>query len=185
MSPWRNRTQLKPVALMKNYWVTSRRCSTRHFLLKKFCSATPSGSRFLKNSSLWPVADAEWRQAAHQFRVLVLERIPRGNFPNSNRAWEKEDHPMVLVTWEGAKAYCEWTGGRLPTEAEWEYAARGGKEDLNLRSSVFICGFKGFRLSPTELRVQWTTPPPSAWRNPGPCRGRYPAKRRRRRPEPG
>ncbi len=51
---------------------------------------------------------------------------PMPDAPDFNPAWRLKDHPIVRVEWGHAQSYCAWAGGGLPTEAQYEYAGRGG-----------------------------------------------------------
>ena len=80
--------------------------------------------------------DAYWMdqlEVTNAMFALCMSRggcTPPQSFKSQRRAdyfnnAEFKDYPVVYVTWGQAKAYCEWAGRRLPTEAEWERAARG------------------------------------------------------------
>jgi len=106
------------VALSHGYWI-----DVTEVTVAEFAAFTNAGG--YDDDANWSPEGRAWRQS------IGASKLPRPCLE------QQPDEPQVCITWYEAEAYARWRGGRLPTEAEWEFAARGPESRIYPWGDVF------------------------------------------------
>jgi formylglycine-generating enzyme required for sulfatase activity len=83
------------------------------------------GPQYKLNVAAFYIDKYEVTNLQYQYSLQFTHRPPPEDFVDGYYPQGKVDHPVTFVSWYDAKAYCAWAGKRLPTDIEWEKAARG------------------------------------------------------------
>jgi formylglycine-generating enzyme len=136
----------KPVHLvkLKSFYLSKKEITVGQF--RAFVQAT--GYKTDADTSGWGMA---W--TGNQGTIVKGANWQNPGFPQA------DDHPAVMISWNDAVAFCKYTGTRLPTEAEWEYAAREGRKQYQFPGADSLTEKQAnYRLPADRDASPFTTP---------------------------
>jgi formylglycine-generating enzyme required for sulfatase activity len=137
---WYGREKPKYRVTVNGFWMDVTEVTNDEF--SKFVSATEYFTDAEKAEKGWVWTGSKWEE-----RIGASWKSPQGSGSSINDKW---NHPVVQVSWNDAIAYCKWAGKRLPTEAEWEYAAGGPEHYKWALGNTFDASKYSFNKSGTE-----------------------------------